>query len=107
MKALGVLVKRKNLLHDPSHFHACRLRSTEPEQRMALDKAAFSALHLLPKPGEGLKAPTSLLGYLNKCRTVMGTRLLASWVSQPLRDCAEISARHDMVEYLMEQEAFR
>jgi DNA mismatch repair protein MSH2 len=33
---------------------------------------------------------TTLLGLLNKCKTAQGTRLLASWLKQPLVNRHEI-----------------
>lgn len=106
-KALGALVKNLQLLADPSYFGACRLDTAQLEGVLALDKAAFSALHLLPKPGDGIKTPVSLLGYLNKCRTQMGMRLLAAWIAQPLTDTAAIARRHDLVEHFVQDEALR
>jgi len=46
---------------------------------MRLDKAAFTALHILPQNKDNNRTPTSLLGFLNKCRTPIGTRKLQSW----------------------------
>ena len=39
----------------------------------------------------------SLVGVLDTCMTSMGNRLLRAWLAQPLRDRAEIGARHDSV----------
>ena len=71
---------------------------------MRLDKAAFSALHILPTEKKASKTPTSLLGYLNKCRSALGTRKLETWLRQPLVDYDRISSRHDAVEWLCDDD---
>jgi len=71
---------------------------------MYLDKAAFSALNVLPRPDESLRSSSSLLGFLNKCRTPVGQRRLRQWLTQPLTDEKEISQRHDIVEALVSAE---
>lgn len=72
---------------------------------MRMDKAAFSALHILPADAKGNRTPTSLLGFLNKCKTNIGMRMLESWLRQPLIDSAEITKRHDIVEALNQNQA--
>jgi DNA mismatch repair protein MSH2 len=71
---------------------------------MYLDKAAFSALNVLPRPEESLRANTSLLGFLNRCRSAVGTRRLRQWLTQPLTSAKEIEARQDVVEALCSSE---
>ena len=65
---------------------------------MRLDKAAFTALHIMPADMENNRAPTSLLGLLNKCRSAAGTRKLTAWLRQPLVNPEEITRRQDVVE---------
>ena len=50
--------------------------------------------------GRAAGPPTSLYGWLNRCQTGMGSRLLRSWILQPLRDRGAIEARQLMVEIL-------
>jgi len=65
---------------------------------MHLDKAAFSALNILPRPEDSLRSSTSLLGFLNRCRSDLGTRRLRQWLTQPLTSKEEITRRQDVVE---------
>src|SRR5690606_817974 len=45
----------------------------------------------------------TLLGALDRTRTPMGARLLRDWILHPLRDRAELAARHDFIGALLEQ----
>lgn len=72
---------------------------------MYLDKAAFSALNVLPRPDESLRSNTSLLGFLNRCRSQIGQRRLRQWLTQPLTDAEKIARRHDIVEALVSAES--
>lgn len=98
MRALATLIGHHNLLSEPAHFGACTLAMYPLTSFMYLDKAAFSALNVLPRPEESLRSSTSLLGFLNRCRSAVGTRRLRQWLTQPLTACDEISRRHDVVE---------
>ncbi|WP_294947376.1 DNA mismatch repair protein MutS [Sulfurivirga sp.] len=44
----------------------------------------------------------TLASILDTCRTPMGSRLLRRWLTQPLRDRATLSARHDVIEQLLD-----
>eukprot|EP00913_Durusdinium_trenchii_P014524 g13625.t1 len=70
-----------------------------------LDKAAFSALNVLPRPEESQRSNTNLLGFLNRCRSQIGQRRLRQWLTQPLTDPKKISRRHDVVEALVGADA--
>jgi len=45
-------------------------------------------------------ASNTLFGVMNRTRTPMGARTLADWISFPLMNVMEISARHDAIEEL-------
>ena len=67
---------------------------------MRLDSAAVDAINLLPNAdAEGVNG--SLLGLLDHCKSRPGSRLLRSWLLQPLCDRAAIDARLDLVEELV------
>lgn len=104
MRALSVLIGHHNLLSEPSNFGACTLSLHPLKTLVHLDKAAFSALNILPRPEESLRANTSLYGFLNRCHSNIGTRRLRQWLTQPLTSPEEISGRHDVVEALCSSE---
>ena len=97
MKACQTIITECELHRDDDNYETMSMSSYLVDGYMRLDNAVFTALNLLPRPGEGVRTPTSLVGFLNKCRTSVGSRRLLRWVSQPLTDPKEIKARHDMV----------
>ncbi|CAE8594581.1 unnamed protein product [Polarella glacialis] len=104
MRALALLIGQHHLLSEPANFSSCTLGIYPLRTFMYLDKAAFSALNVLPRPEESLRSSTSLLGFLNRCRSQGGQRRLRQWLTQPLTVPEEISQRHDVVEALVAAE---
>ena len=70
-----------------------------PESAMIIDPATRRNLELT-ESSQGGKAG-SLLAAIDRCLTGAGARLLASRLSAPLRDPAEISARLDSIDWLL------
>lgn len=82
------------------------LRRYRPSDCMILDDATKTNLELLQTLIER-KRQGSLLGVLDQTKTAMGGRLLRAWLLQPLLDLAQIGARHDAVEWLVDRQATR
>ncbi len=72
-----------------------RVRRLPLSGLMTIDQRTLRNLDVLPQPGHA----TSLFQVLDVCRSAMGTRLLRGWLTRPLRDAEQISARHDAVEW--------
>merc|ERR1719281_1280754 len=104
MKALNALLRHFAPMTEPANHGSCTLGLYPLRSFMHLDKAAFSALNILPRPEESLRSSTSLLGFLNRCRSDLGTRRLRQWLTQPLTAMEEIS-RQDVVEAFSRAEA--
>ncbi|KAJ7598643.1 DNA mismatch repair protein [Mycena floridula] len=102
--ALSALMIYLSLLSDPSNHGVYTLRTHDLSQFMKLDASALRALNLTETPGNGgvTTRNTTLLGLLNKCKTAQGTRLLGTWLKQPLVNLHEIRKRQDLVEVLVE-----
>lgn len=82
--------------HGTSNLHELGLGRLDGCMR--LDSAAADAVMLLPdKRLSHRTANGSLYDLLNHCATRMGSRLLESWLRQPLVDAAAIARRHDIV----------
>ena len=75
------------------------LERFEPRRYMAIDRTAAYNLELTAA-GRSRSRKGSLLGILDKTMTAMGSRMLRSWIEQPLQDPAEIEQRLDGVEQL-------
>lgn len=100
MRALAVLIGHFSLISEAANTGSCTLGMYALSDFVYMDKAAFSALNVLPRPEESMRSNSSLLGFLNRCRSPIGQRRLREWVTQPLTSAADISARHDVVEAL-------
>lgn len=87
-----------------SHIRA--VGSYSLEEFLQIDGHSRQNLELTKTIREGKKTG-SLLGVLDFTTTSMGARLLRSYVEKPLLNLVAIENRHDAVEYLVEQTAFR
>lgn len=112
---LAALVSYLGLLGDPSNEGAFHIRTHDLSQYMKLDASALRALNLTEVPGSAVRLAThpiqyshilqgvttrntTLLGLLNKCKTAQGTRMLGTWLKQPLVNLHEIRRRQTLVE---------
>jgi DNA mismatch repair protein MSH2 len=85
-------------MSDQSNFGQYTLYEHNLLDYMRLDASALRALNLMPGPNDGANKTMSLFGLLNKCKTALGTRLLAQWLKQPLLDLSAIEERQTLVE---------
>lgn len=79
--------------------HISRPSYYKPTGTMVLDRATIRNLDLVQNSYTG-QAHDTLLEVLDDTKTVMGRRMLYSWVLNPLLNLNEIEARHLIVEYL-------
>ncbi|GLB39260.1 putative component of the post-replicative DNA mismatch repair system (MMR) [Lyophyllum shimeji] len=102
--ALSALISYLSLTSDPSNHGSYSLRTHDLSQYMKLDASALRALNLTEAPGNAgtTTRNTTLLGLLNKCKTAQGTRLLGTWLKQPLVNLHEIRKRQNLVETFFE-----
>ncbi|KAI0732603.1 DNA mismatch repair protein [Fomitopsis betulina] len=97
--ALSALVSYLSLLSDPTNHGTFSIRMHDLSQFMRLDASALRALNLTEAPGNiGSNKNTTLFGLLNKGKTAQGSRLLGSWLKQPLVNLHEIHKRQNLVE---------
>ncbi|TFK49468.1 DNA mismatch repair protein [Heliocybe sulcata] len=99
--SLAALLSYLALLSDPSNHGSFAIRTHDLTQYMRLDASALRAMNL-SESGGGANKNTTLLGLLNKCKTTQGTRLLATWLKQPLVNLHEIRKRQDLVELFVD-----
>ncbi|XP_053605013.1 DNA mismatch repair protein Msh2 isoform X2 [Plodia interpunctella] len=108
MTSLAAAVKYMSLLSDNTNFGRFRIITLQTECFLHMDAAALSALNVFPELGDNSNSPSrSLYGFLDRCRTQHGKRLLAQWLRQPLRDINLINERLDVVELLVNSSQLR
>eukprot|EP00756_Hemistasia_phaeocysticola_P030493 Hpha_TRINITY_DN16294_c2_g11::TRINITY_DN16294_c2_g11_i1::g.12353::m.12353/K08735/MSH2; DNA mismatch repair protein MSH2 len=96
---LGAVIGFLELARDPCNEQQYRMRKVDLSKYMRLDAAAVSALNLLQSDSAvAHRGKTSILSFLDECKTGLGTRLLRVWLTQPLLDEKELSRRHDFVQ---------
>ncbi len=83
--------------HAPALGALQRVRPLISESTLAIDPRTLRNLDVLPGAGH-----RSLLQVLDRAKTAPGSRLLRQWLSRPLRDAAELRARHDAVAWAVE-----
>ncbi|KIJ61455.1 hypothetical protein HYDPIDRAFT_137783 [Hydnomerulius pinastri MD-312] len=106
--ALSALLTYLALPSDPANHGAYRLKTHDLAQYMRLDASAVRALALVDFEGGGsINKSATLLGLLNKCKTAQGTRLLGTWLKQPLVNLHEIRKRQDLVETFVDDSSTR
>jgi DNA mismatch repair protein MSH2 len=102
-------------LAEPTNRGAFSIRKLDLKSILRLDSAAIVALDLMDtkgaggggsrgaagEGGTGSAAATSVLGWLNRCSTGMGSRLMQQYLLQPLRSIVQISTRQSIVEALL------
>lgn len=87
-------------LKDISHFNKVNL--VESDEYLSMDIHTIRNLELF----ETLRMKerqNSLLWFLDKCKTSMGSRRLKSWLLKPLRNRKKIEDRYDKIEKLNEE----
>ncbi len=70
-----------------------------------VDGASLRNLCVLPPPDEPTATEGTLLGFVDRCQSAFGRRMLLHWISHPLRLVPAIEARLDAVEELMSADA--
>ncbi len=88
---------RENQMTDLRHVKDIRVYSGS--EYMVLDSTTLRNLEVMRSFRDGSTKGT-LLGILDRTRTPMGSRLLKSWIQQPLMDINGINKRLDAVESL-------
>jgi len=97
LDALAAFVRRvgfnaeRGILRAPEFYRSRTFVALDANTRRHLD---------LTKPS-GANPKATLLATVDRCRTAMGSRLLARWILAPLVDRAAIEARADRVEALV------
>ncbi|MEW8977478.1 MAG: DNA mismatch repair protein MutS [Symbiobacterium sp.] len=98
--AAGAALAYVEEMHRSSLVHISGLNVYYPGDYMVLDPATRRNLELTRSLRDGGRRNT-LLWVVDKTVTAMGARMLKSWIERPLRDLAQIQARHAAVAELV------
>jgi DNA mismatch repair protein MSH2 len=105
--AASAIIQYLGLLTDDSNFGGYKLKNHVLSQFMKLDSSALKSLNLFSQSKSNTSKNSSLFDLLNHCKSVGGVRLLHQWIKQPLVDLDEITARHQLVEMLIQDTEMR
>ena len=92
----------KKKFHYIHNFY--RVDVLKPSEYMRIDQRTVQGLNLFDEPGF---VGTSVFHILNKTRTPGGSRLLQSWLKQPLIQVDRIRERLDLVEQFVQNSEAR
>ncbi|CAD2093369.1 DNA mismatch repair protein MSH2, putative [Plasmodium vinckei brucechwatti] len=108
-KCLMVLINYLKFKEDEDINYQCSINIYNMNLYMRLDKAAITALNILPnkKNTHSYNNNTSLLKFLDKCNTSIGSKKLVSWLTQPLTNALEINQRLNIVETFINEDDIR
>lgn len=110
--ACSVLLNYLNIMNNEANVGNFEVVDHSLSQFVKLDASAIKALNVFPTGSQGNTALlsvgspqkcSSLFQLLNRCKTNSGVRLLNEWLKQPLTDIDQITKRHDLVEFFMDQ----
>ena len=102
--ASGAILQYLDLTQHSSTGHITRLSRIERDHYVWLDRFTIRNLEIFQSMYEGAR---TLMDVMDRTLTPMGARLLRRWISLPLKDVLLIRERHNMVEYISNEEPFR
>ncbi len=101
VRAAGALIAYAGATQTTPLAHVTTLHVESHRHTLQLDGATRRSLEITSTLS-GETAPT-LLSMLDTCDTAAGSRLLRSWLTQPLRDARDAAVRHDATAALLAQ----
>ncbi len=102
--AAGAVLYYLDITHHEQLGHIRSISRIDEDDYVWLDKFTIRNLELFHSPYEGAK---TLIDVADRTVSPMGGRLIRRWISLPLKDIRPVEERLDIVEYLVENEAFR
>ncbi|MCL2873248.1 MAG: DNA mismatch repair protein MutS [Betaproteobacteria bacterium] len=101
VRAAGALVAYAMSTQTTPLAHVTTLHVEDHRRVLQLDNATRRSLEITATLS-GEAVPT-LLSILDTCNTAAGSRLLRSWLTQPLREATDAIARHEVIDTLLTQ----
>mmetsp|Transcript_17377 Transcript_17377/g.17088 ORF Transcript_17377/g.17088 Transcript_17377/m.17088 type:complete len:271 (-) Transcript_17377:1367-2179(-) len=106
LSALSAAISASNVYQELGNHGKYSLEIYPMSQYMRLDTAAINALNLFPQNYNAANQfitndVTSIYEIINHTKTSIGSKLLKTWMKQPIRDEKEILRRLDIVEFFI------
>ncbi len=102
--ASGAILQYLDITQHTHTGHISRLSRIERDHYVWLDRFTIRNLEIFHSLYEGAH---TLVDVMDRTVTPMGSRLLKRWLALPLKDVLLIRERHNMVEYIGQEEEFR
>ena len=102
--ASGAILQYLDITQHTHTRHISRLSRIERDHYVWLDRFTIRNLEIFHSLYEGAR---TLVDVMDRTVTPMGSRLLKRWLALPLKDVLLIRERHNMVEYIGQEEEFR
>jgi DNA mismatch repair protein MutS len=102
--ASGAILYYLDITRHEQLGHITSLTRIEENRYVWLDKFTIKNLELFHSPYEGAR---TLIDVMDRTISPMGGRLLKRWLSLPLKDILPVNERLDVVEYFVENSAFK
>jgi DNA mismatch repair protein MSH2 len=122
LNTLNAVAEITKLLHNEEFQNKFKLLKYKGNEYMGLDINCIKNLNIIDNledkkaihiqklnriKTQNLNTRTSVYGILNVCCTKFGSRLLRSWILQPLQEAAEINLRLSLVELFLSNLSYR
>ncbi len=102
--AAGAILYYLDITQHEKIGHITSLSRIEEDRYVWLDRFTIRNLELFTSPYQGAR---TLIDIIDRTTSPMGGRLLKKWISLPLKDIEPVKARHDVVEYLVNDRELR
>ncbi len=102
--AAGAIMYYLDITQHERTGHITGISRIEEDKYVWLDRFTIRNLELFTSPFEGAK---TLIEIIDRTTSPMGGRLLKKWISLPLKDSMEITARHEAVGFIVNNPEFR
>jgi len=102
--AAGAIMYYLDITQHERTGHITGISRIEEDKYVWLDRFTIRNLELFASPFEGAK---TLIEIIDRTTSPMGGRLLKKWISLPLKNSMEVTARHEAVEYIVDHNEFR
>jgi len=104
LNCIGALSEHLNLMQNEDNHQYFTLQTHDLRAYMHVNNTVMRELNIIPPLNDG--SSFCLYSLLDKCRTRVGSRLLSSWIRQPLINAEEIKCRQDIVQAFMDDNMF-